>query len=323
MTDIIHICSLNCQGLGSKDKRQRLYLWMSNQNCNILFVQESHFTGNQQNLLNEEFKGQIYHSFGTTQSRGVSIFIKEEINCKFIDKFQDEEGRLILINIEINDTIYTLVNIYAPNIPKKRNNFFKKVKKIIEKNSIGMIIVGGDMNDVLSNIDSKSCGKNNKNKKPVNNLKILIRTQKLNDIWRELHKDEVQFTWRRKNNIQEATRIDFFLICPEIRPLIESSDIRPAIISHTDHQAISLKLKGKIQNRGRGYFKINNSILENREYKNIIQKLIQVYRDKLILTNDIRVLWDLFKTEVREHTVAFCKRNAKKHENEINILEKK
>ena len=54
-----------------------------------------------------------------------------------------------------------------------------------------------------------------------------------------------------------------------------SSDIRPAMISSTDHQAISLKIRQRTENRGRGFFKINNSILDNNEYKNLINKIIK------------------------------------------------
>ena len=66
------------------------------------------------------------------------------------------------------------------------------------------------------------------------------------DIWRELNPNKTQFTWKRKHKINESTRIDYFLISPELRTQIESADIRPVIISHTDHQAISLKIKIKI-----------------------------------------------------------------------------
>ena len=325
MTKTIHICSLNCQGLRVKDKRHRLYLWMKYQKCNILFVQESHFTEDLEKDLNSEIKDQQYHSFGTSQSRGVSIFINNDLECKFINIFKDQEGRLLLINIEIEDSIYTLVNVYAPNIPKNRNIFFKKVKEIITKNSLGMVIIGGDMNDTLTKIDKKNKVSTQKLKqtKPVFSLKSLIKTQKLSDIWREIHGKEIQFTWRRKNNLNEASRIDFFLTCPEIRTKIESTDIRPAIITHTDHQAISIKIKGRSDQKGKGYFKINNSILENEEYQNLIKILIKQYEKKILLTNDIGVKWDLFKTEVRDHTIAFCKRKAQNNVKDIHILENK
>ena len=255
-------------------------MWMKHQHCNILFVQESHFTVNLEKDLNEEFKGDIYNSYGNSQSRGVSIYIIEKIEYKFIDKFQDKEGRIILLNIEIKDSIYTLVNIYAPNLPKNRNVFFKKVKDMTSENSLGRVIVGGDMNDTLTKIDKKNKVSTQKLKqtKPVFSLKSLIKTQKLSDIWREIHGKEIQFTWRRKNNLNEASRIDFFLTCPEIRTKIESTDIRPAIITHTDHQAISITIKGRSDQKGKGYFKINNSILENEEYQNLIKILINYLR---------------------------------------------
>jgi hypothetical protein len=32
MLDTLHLCSLNCQGLGQKEKRQRLFQWAKNKN---------------------------------------------------------------------------------------------------------------------------------------------------------------------------------------------------------------------------------------------------------------------------------------------------
>lgn len=40
--------------------------------------------------------------------------------------------------------------MYAPNLPKNR-----KVNDMIQRNSLGMVIVKGDMKDTVSYIDSK------------------------------------------------------------------------------------------------------------------------------------------------------------------------
>ena len=124
MAHKIHICSLNCQGLGVKEKRLRLYQWMKNKKCNIFYLQESHFTNSSTESLQHEFKGEMLHSYGNSQSRGVSIFIKDNLNCKLLDSFNDNDGRLLIVNVEIDDNLYTLVNIYAPNTPQNRNAFF-------------------------------------------------------------------------------------------------------------------------------------------------------------------------------------------------------
>ena len=83
-----------------------------------------------------------------------------------------------------------------------------------------------------------------------------------------------QYTWRRENNISTASRIDYFFVSTDIRSRIVKADIRPATISYTDHQAMSLKIKinHKAESRGRGYFKLGSKILENKEYKEIIKQ---------------------------------------------------
>jgi hypothetical protein len=91
-----------------------------------------------------------------------------------------------------------------------------------------------------------------------------------------------QYTWRRKNNISTA-RIDYFFISTDIRSRIVSADIRPATISYTDQQAISLKTNHKAESRGRGYFKLNSKILENEEYKEIIKQLISKYQKMTLI----------------------------------------
>ena len=75
MLDTLHLCSLNCQGLGQKEKRQRLFQWAKNQKTHILFAQEAHFTENTILSLKQEFSGDIYNSHGNSQSRGQFQFL--------------------------------------------------------------------------------------------------------------------------------------------------------------------------------------------------------------------------------------------------------
>ena len=77
MNDILHICSLNCQGLRQKEKQKRVNLWLKNQKCNIMYMQETHFTESMEKNLYDEFNCSIYHNFGSSQAKGVSILIKK------------------------------------------------------------------------------------------------------------------------------------------------------------------------------------------------------------------------------------------------------
>ena len=119
----LHILTINTQGLRDKLKRNRFYQWVKQQKAKIIFAQETHFTENMLPFIKTEWPGDIIHSIGTSNSRGVSIFIHEKLNAEIINSTIDEEGRYIIMNVKINEDVYCLVNIYAPNDKHKRNSF--------------------------------------------------------------------------------------------------------------------------------------------------------------------------------------------------------
>ena len=319
--NILHICSLNCKGLQQSEKRKRLIEWSNQQKCDLLLMQETHFTNDMLNKLNNEFNGKMFVSIGSSNSRGVAIWLKNNLNYKLIDEFTDSEGRLLLLNIEINENILTIVNIYAPNNAKLRNNFFKNLNSFINKNSTGQLILGGDYNNIISSIDSKHNSKPLNLKKTGSNLYKLIKSLKLKDVWREKNPNKSQFTWSRKDRT-EATRIDYFLTESEVYKNCLSCDIRPVVLKYTDHNCVSLKLNMNRGVKGRGYWKLNTSILENPEYTELIVNLINKYKEKSNNKNsEIDLLWDNFKAEVRDISIQFCKEKAQKKRDEINLLE--
>ena len=124
----LHILTINTQGLREKQKRNRFYQWVKQQKAKIIFAQETHFTEDIIPFIRTEWPGDIIHSIGTSNSRGVSIFIHEKLNAEIIDTTVDKDGRYIITNLKINDDVYCFVNIYAPNDIHKRNSFFKQIK---------------------------------------------------------------------------------------------------------------------------------------------------------------------------------------------------
>jgi hypothetical protein len=57
-----------------------------------------HFDQNIENEINFNTDFNIYGSIETSASRGVAIFINKAVNYKVIDKFTDENGRIVLLN---------------------------------------------------------------------------------------------------------------------------------------------------------------------------------------------------------------------------------
>jgi superfamily I DNA/RNA helicase len=85
--------------------------------------------------------------------------------------------------------LFTLINIYAPNNMNKRNTFFKQVDRLINEYRIGQIILAADYNDIVSKINTKKLYQSKKFDKPVHNLKSMIKSHKLIDIWRQTKKN--------------------------------------------------------------------------------------------------------------------------------------
>ena len=72
--------------------------------------------------------------------------------------------------------------------------------------------------------------------------------------------------------------------------LAQGCKIKPAVIQYTDHQSVVLTFWSGVSEKGREHWKINNSVIQEYDYKQLINKvigkyLIQYYNNKI----DIRL----------------------------------
>ena len=79
----------------------------------------------------------------------------------------------------------------------------------------------------------------------------------------------------------------------------------------TDNNSIPVKLKLFKRNKGNGYWKLNTSILEKQEYYKSIEQLITKYQHKFKEQNNLDIMLDNFKLEVRDKTIDHCKKWSK------------
>ena len=127
-------------------------------------------------------------------------------------------------------------------------------------------MVGGDFNEIMQDINRRSLLTGNVCKQSVNSLKSFIKTNKLIDVWRIYNENRQQFTWRRKDKTQ-ASRIDTILFGKYFLSLVQGCNIKPAVIQYIAHQSVVLTFRSGVSEKGRGYWKINNSVIQEYDYK--------------------------------------------------------
>ena len=241
--------SLNCRGLRDKNKRKNLFFWLKNNNFHIILLQETFWTEDIKNEVEKDWGGKMVLNPGTIHSKGTATLLNDSIfdtnlNFETKDTHLSEDGRMIFINIKFENKEFSLINIYAPNTPKDRKSFFDKIGKWITKFSFNNeVIIGGDFNVTESKNDRV---KNNiqevTSDVSVNSFKSLMKQYNLKDVWREMHPDKFQYTFR------EISRLDKFLVSEYLTSFVQTSSILHSGIK-TDHKCIKVLLNFEEQKK--------------------------------------------------------------------------
>ena len=122
-------------------------------------------------------------------------------------------------------------------------------------------------------------------------------------------------------------RLDFFLISDMLQPEVETSQFLSPL--QTDHSPVVLKLRSADSaERGRGYWKFNNSLLNDAGFVTEMKEFISQVIKKFNSFNDPRVHWEFLKYKIRQkakktaNTKSKLRKEERKHlENEVVRLE--
>ena len=161
--------------------------------------------------------------------------------------------RFIIMNAEIQDSQFLLVNLYAPNTVKEQLDFFSEIKHHIEEFNVdpdNNIIIGGDFNATFK-ADLDCSGGKPSIKESVKKIQEIESEYDLIDIWRIRNPESKLFTWRQKRPLIQR-RLDFWLISDNLQDEVCKANIIPSIKS--DHSAITLSLESEKKNRNASPF---------------------------------------------------------------------
>ena len=317
------IILLNVKGQSNFKKRRTMFTWCRKRNADITFLQETHSTLQTMTQWKNEWGAELITCHGSSNSRGVAIMIQNGLDCKIHHTILDPMGRYIILNADINDSTYVLINVYAPNKDKDHIEFVNNLLTTLKKENLDSeekIIMRGDFNCPLNPAYDKKGGTLSLRKSVVAGIDCLQNELDLVDIWRNKNPDIKSFTWSQKSP-RIFCRLDSWLISNNLNDFVKSTDVIRAI--RTAHDAISLEIE-ELENelKGPGYWKMNCSLLAEEDYVNSVTKLIPTWiKEGRKELSDDRSVWDWIKYNIRAYTILYSKDRAKQRNEQEKILQ--
>ena len=310
--------TLNVRGLNNERKRRQGFRWLHGRKFQIIFLQEVYSSRDIEKIWSAEWGGKVVFCHGTKHSCGTLVLFHPSLD---VDVEHVERGREIIPCAKIDDCRFTFINVYAPNGIKTQMEFFESLKLRIRKFADENIIIGGDLNCCLTPKDKRGGRPTEQKKQLIDSILSLSNSFNLVDVWRKFHPNESVFTWHHQSSPIQC-RLDYWLVSKHLLPHVKECNIIP--VSFSDHSAVSFNIQSDdFIKRGPGFFRFNNSLLDDQCVVEDLSEKIPEYKQKYDYLENKSPYWDMLKMEIRSFAIYYCKRNAKMKKAEEALLQEK
>ena len=329
---MFNLTTFNTKGLQQKGKRLKIFNFLKDKlkNDGIFFLQESHSTPSIEDEWKTQWDGDLLFSHGESNARGVTIGFTKNFECKIENVSHDGAGRVLLVEMLKNNELFLLINFYNANSESEQLKALESLDDLLSKRDLDKDfkpIFMGDMN-VIFDIHLDALGGNPTLKKT--SLALLIKVLAkldVSDIFRLRYPDKKRFTYRQNTgNTVIHRRLDYIFLCNSLQEYASNIQVLPSFLS--DHSPVFFSLQSSTdKNRGRGVWKFNNSLLQDKNFKD---GLVQTVRDTLAANPDFNphLVWEILKYEMRKFSIKFSKIRSHtsklekdKNENTIKVFE--
>ncbi len=306
---MIRIATINTQGFSSKPLHIANYI--QENKLDIVFLQELYKPNVESlRLFNHNCPGTLFLNHGSRICCGTGIFLNNNISQYYKeDKNLDKKGRTCQVKIKIDNTDITLTSIYglANGTIEERAQFFELLKNNLNPNDFN--IVGGDWNCVTDITDHTSTDLSHSVTRGSKSLIDCINTLDLKDTLKSINDSTRKYTRIHRTGFK--SRIDRIYVSNKQKKNIR--DFKIIGCPFSDHECYySDILLTQNTKWGKGLWKHNNSHLQDTEYVNIINHLIDEHDELKLTYNTPADWWDDFKTKVKHTSIRYGKRKSEK-----------
>ena len=204
MSNQISCLSNNANGLLSRKKRIKMFKYFKDKigNNGIVFLQETHSSEDTYNEWRDDFKGRIFFSHGTQSSCGVMIGFPGSITFLPKSICKDKNGRILIIEAEIDDETFILINFYNSNTETEQVKSINDLENLLQNFDINPsknIVFAGEFN-LFFDRNLEACGgMPSLKKKSVSKIIQFLEKYNLSDIWRIRNPTSNRYTYRKNH----------------------------------------------------------------------------------------------------------------------------
>ena len=300
----LSIASLNTRGLNDPVKCQTAFNFLHSEGNDIFLLQECNipFKDNYKSFEERWSHGlSIWSGDNDNRSSGVAVLFKGwRVNIKRVQHII--QGRVLCIDIELNNACVRIINVYCPADLQKRLETLTAIQPFLVCAS--EVILGGDFNCLVDAKDRLSTGAVRLDSSTLT-LKNILKDFRLKDTFRAMNPRRPGYTW---TNGRTHSRIDFLLTTRGLS--VHSASVTPVCFS--DHSKIdcTVALKGET-GKGKGSWKLNTSLLQDKNIVDRLKEKILQWSSLQIFFKTIGEWWEDVKVRIQRFFIEVGKKAAK------------
>lgn len=302
----LKVVSLNVNGLNVPSKRRIIFDYLRRSDAGVCLLQETHATLSSAPLWRTEWGGQAFFNNGTRSSRGVAILVSKKFSPNILHITSDDEGRILLMDLEVSDTVYTVGSYYAPtqDKPQCQMETLQVLENLLSELTAEQIIIGGDLNCFLDPSTDRNSRTpcSNQSESVRDRINLLREDWGLCDLWRVRNPSQRGYTFRRGTY---ASRLDYFLVSNHISELVSSCKVTSLV--HSDHAMISMVVQTSKIKRGPGLWRFDAHLVQDDHFNRKMSAFLQNWQPPTEL-HDPASVWEWMKYEIKNFVSDYTKR---------------
>ena len=282
----IRFKTLNCGGISGQTKaglaKRRGIFNSIKHNNDIVILTETKFKNCDLDIYRQECNCEVLASC-TPEPRaqaGVALLFRKGLAYSIKREGKDKRGRVVWALVEINTKLILVIGVYAPAQGDDPCFFSESVFPVLDEVEYDHVVLGGDWN-LGMDTDLDYMGYQSADSvRPKSRHEIHKQIEKydLLDIYRELHTSGSEKTWRLWNKSRrkadKEARLDYFLVDTSLASYVELVGVSAPFTASFDHRPVILKIDFNKVTRGPGYWKFNNSMLNDNDFREKVDEQI-------------------------------------------------